>query len=235
MSQSARQRQRKPLRAGQERRIEREMQAPRSDIRSDFREANLPEQGRQLRSRVLLQMKAGRLFVKTPRDVVWPGDPVRGDADIDAAGLEDIEHVVNLLKRIIRMQMLHQLVAVGHVYRVALRRDAAAIRDDQPEICRDIRHVRDLGRDINGKYTRGMSADLKRERAIARPNLQECLSWTEEPPDEGELQTHFTSSGFRGDLDADLRMIGDPSEKLVVRLGIQRPAFLLRCRFQTGC
>jgi len=109
-------------------------------------------------------MKAGRLFVKTPRDVVWPGDPVRGDADIDAAGLEDIENVVNLLKRIIRMQMLHQLVAVGHVYRVALRGDAAAIRDDQREICRDIRHIRDLGRDIN-RSTRAACRQTSNESA----------------------------------------------------------------------
>ena len=107
------------------------------------------------------------------RNVVGAVQPVGRDADVHSARSEGSADALELLARIVGVEMLHELVAVGYVHAGRRHRHAAAIREDQGEVGRKRKLLGDLLGDVEAVYLADPRRHGDRERAVAGADLEE--------------------------------------------------------------
>ena len=95
-------------------RWKRDEEARLIDEPSEPPKADATKETDQFLRRVLLQVEARRNFIEVSRDIVRPGEATWRDADVEPTRHQGTTDLPELIEGIIRMQVLHQLVAECH-------------------------------------------------------------------------------------------------------------------------
>ena len=162
------------------------------------------------------------------RDVVRAAEPTGRHADVDAARGQRGDDPAQLLGRIVRVQMLHQLMAVDDVGRPRRHRHRHPIGQPQLEIARQVVAARDLAADVHSDDLARRRAGAKRQRAVARADLGQCRAWGQKTPQQVHLRVDLARSRRRGAMRRELRMVGHAPEQLVVERGVEPTALRRR-------
>ncbi len=151
------------------------------------------------------------------RNIVRTVQAVRRVAHVGSAGRETAVDIAQLLARVLRMKVLHQLVAEGDVDAALRDRDTATIRQDQLEIA----GRRDAPGDFLGHIDR---VDLLRkrrgthcERAVSGADLHEHALASQEAAQEPE-RTGDLVLALREIDRVQHRMVRHAAKQLVVQL-----------------
>jgi hypothetical protein len=102
----------------------------------DSTKSHPPEYSSQFANRVFFQVEAGCGVIKRSGDISGAAQAVGRDAQVNSAWNERTMDVPQLFECVVRMQMLHQLIAVGDVYGTGRYGDIDTVRENQLEVGR---------------------------------------------------------------------------------------------------
>ncbi len=139
-----------------------------------------------------------------------------------------MEHVSELLARIVGVQVLHQLVAVRDVDGPWRYRDLDAVSKEERDIVGSPLRAGDLLGDVDGKHPIRSLGQHVRQATVARAYLEEGRARANEPREHSSLRRHGLRVPFRIRFTRQLRMIRDGSEEFVVDFAVEAPSRLDR-------
>ena len=137
-----------------------------------------------------------------------------------------------MLHRILGVQMLDQLIAVGKPDRVFRQWQRATICQVNVKISRCVLTSGDSTGNVYRVHLLHRFHEAPRERKIARPDLQESKIAREQRRKEVQLALDLRRALARV-APLQLRMVGDPAEQLLIDTCIQHGALLRRGIAQT--
>jgi len=144
---------------------------------------------------------------------------VGGHAHIDAIGSQSLEDVVDVFLRVVRVKVFDELIAVRHVDGTGFHRQAHTVANASFDVRWKIVSLRDDGGHIHGDDLLRPRRDGHREAEVTGADLEQARVAVEVPRQQPELPAHVLRAACK--LAGQLRVVGNPSEQLLVNLRVQ--------------
>jgi hypothetical protein len=160
--------------------------ALRTGVGAHRHEARAREHLGELAYRVLLEVQPRRHRVEVLGHVVGPGEATGRDAHVRAAWRERTVHALELLEGVVRVQVLHELVADDQRDRAVGHRQPEAVGEQEAEVARRRGVGERLARDVYRDHLGHPRRERVGQRRVARSDLQHRTLARQEALHEGD-------------------------------------------------
>ncbi len=126
---------------------------------------------------------------------------------------------VEAVRRVVGVQMLHQLAAAGEINALRGHRNADTVGQEQAEIPRRTDIAREHFVDIDGMNVVHVLGELEGQRAVSRADFHHRHVRPQEPAEQRHLLRDVQLRRFRGVLQRTAWMIRHSTEQLLVQAG----------------